>query len=131
MNTCGGQLGKAETFVCSFISFTLCYREGEFLFMHDCSTVLETRQKKQTSEITMPPVRHPAWFPEMSLTLVRRASADLPKGNFIFRTDPKWTKPEIREYLEKVYNIKVERVATINYLGKLTYVYITSKLGMY
>ena len=53
----------------------------------------------------------------MPLTLVRRASAKLPRNNFIFRTDPKWTKQEIKEYLTKIYSMDVERVATINYLG--------------
>jgi len=66
------------------------------------------------------PLRFPVWLPEMPLTLVRRASAKLPRNNFIFRTDPKWTKQEIKEYLNKIYTMDVERVATINYLGKPT-----------
>jgi large subunit ribosomal protein L23 len=64
------------------------------------------------------PLRFPVWFPEMPMTLVRRASAKLPRNNFIFRTDPKWTKQEIKEYLVKLYDMDVERVATINYLGQ-------------
>jgi ribosomal protein L23 len=52
------------------------------------------------------------FFPEMALTLVRRASAKLPYNHFLFRTDPKWTKNEIKEYLRKVYNVDVARITT-------------------
>ena len=58
-------------------------------------------------------------FPEMALTLVRRVSAKLPYNNFLFRTDPKWTKLEIREYLEKVYNVKVANLATSISMGAI------------
>lgn len=64
------------------------------------------------------PINYPVLFPEMAIALVRRASARLPRNHFIFRTDPKWTKQEIKEYLQKVYEMDVERVATINYLGE-------------
>ena len=30
----------------------------------------------------------------------------------MLRTDPKWTKSEIREYLLKVYGVRTERIAT-------------------
>lgn len=56
-------------------------------------------------------------LPEMALTLVRRASSKLPYNHFMFRTDTKWTKAEIREYLEKVYSVKVARIATAISLG--------------
>jgi len=56
-------------------------------------------------------------LPEMALTLVRRTSSKLPYNHFLFRTDTKWTKGEIREYLEKVYNVKVARLATAISLG--------------
>ncbi len=56
-------------------------------------------------------------FPNMALTLVRRAPAELPRNTFLFRCDPKYTKLEIKEYLQKVYSVKVASVATINSLG--------------
>ena len=56
-------------------------------------------------------------FPNMALTLVRRATADLPKNTYLFRCDPKYTKLEIKEYLQKVYNVTVANVSTINSLG--------------
>ena len=56
-------------------------------------------------------------FPEMALTLIRRVGARLPYNNFLFRTEVHWTKAEIREYLEKVYNVRVARIATTISLG--------------
>jgi ribosomal protein L23 len=52
------------------------------------------------------------FLPEMALTLVRRATAKLPPHHYLFRTTPKWTKLEIKEYLEKVYGVKVARLST-------------------
>lgn len=52
------------------------------------------------------------FFPEMALTLVRRSSAKLPFNHFMFRTDPRWTKNEIKEYLDKVYGVTVARITT-------------------
>jgi ribosomal protein L23 len=56
-------------------------------------------------------------LPEMALTLVRRTTAKLPYNHFLFRTDTRWTKGEIKEYLEKVYSVKVARIATAISLG--------------
>ena len=52
------------------------------------------------------------YLPEMALTLVRRVTARLPRNHYLFRTDTKWTKTEIREYLTKVYGVQVARIAT-------------------
>ena len=54
-------------------------------------------------------------FPRQTVTLVRSAGPD--KG--IFKVDPKMTKLEVREYLEKVYGLPVRKVNTTNYDGKL------------
>ena len=56
-----------------------------------------------------------AGLPEIQLTLIRRATARMPRNNYVFRTAPKWTKPEIKQFLQKAYGVKVARVATINY----------------
>lgn len=58
------------------------------------------------------------WFPNMSLTLVRRSTAKLPKNMYMFRCDPKYTKLEIKEYLTKVYGVSVASVNTVNMLGE-------------
>lgn len=57
------------------------------------------------------------YLPNMSLTLVRRATASLPRNSYLFRCDPKYTKLEIKEYLEKVYGVSVAAVNTSNSLG--------------
>lgn len=57
------------------------------------------------------------YLPQYAMTLVRRASAKLPPNNFIFRVDPRMTKPEIKQYLERIYDVPVLRVGTVNYDG--------------
>lgn len=56
-------------------------------------------------------------LPEMALTMVRRVTAKLPFNHYLFRVDPKYTKNEIQEYLEKVYNVKVSNITTSISLG--------------
>jgi ribosomal protein L23 len=63
----------------------------------------------------MAPTR--VYLPEMALTLVRRVTARLPYNHYLFRTDPKWTKLEIKEYLHKVYGVRVAAIATSISLG--------------
>ena len=58
-------------------------------------------------------------LPEMALTLVRRVTARLPYNHFLFRASPAVTKHEVREYLEKVYDVRVARVTTSVSLGKV------------
>ncbi len=58
------------------------------------------------------------FLPQMALTLVRRVTARLPYNHYLFRADPKYTKHDVREYLEKVYNVKVSRVTTSISLGE-------------
>jgi ribosomal protein L23 len=60
----------------------------------------------------MPTKPHLVYFPEMALTLVRRVTSKLPHNHFLFRTEPKWTKLEIKEYLKAVYDVNVARIAT-------------------
>lgn len=59
------------------------------------------------------------WFPQFAMTMVRRVSATQAPNNFVFRVDPKMTKPEIKQYLERIYGVNVQRVATVNYEGKV------------
>ena len=62
---------------------------------------------------------HLVHLPELALTLVRRVSARLPHQHFLFRAAPSTTKHEVREYLEKVYGVRVARVTTSLSLGKV------------
>lgn len=59
------------------------------------------------------------WMPTMPLTLVSaRNATDTHPAWAIFRTWPKATKHEIKEYLTKIYNLPVMKVRTMNYEGK-------------
>ena len=60
----------------------------------------------------MPAKPSSIYFPEIALTLVRRVTSKLPYNHFLFRTDAKWTKTELREYLQKLYNVKVAGIST-------------------
>lgn len=40
-------------------------------------------------------------------------------NQYVFRVDPKSTKGQIREVIEKLYDVDVERVRTANFSGKL------------
>jgi large subunit ribosomal protein L23 len=59
------------------------------------------------------------WLPTMPLTLVSARSASPSNPAYaIFRTIPRMTKHEIKEYLTKIYDLPVRVVRTMNYLGK-------------
>jgi len=60
-----------------------------------------------------------AFLPELALTLVRRVTSRLPFNHYLFRTNPSTTKHEVKEYLEKVYNVKVAKITTSVSLGKI------------
>ena len=59
------------------------------------------------------------WMPNFPLTMVSARNATATQPAFaIFRTSPKMTKHEIKEYLTKIYDLPVNKVNTMNYLGK-------------
>lgn len=58
-------------------------------------------------------------FPNMALTYMRpNPSQRIRENQVIFKCDAKYTKSEIKEYLTKIYSLPVEKVNTMNYLGK-------------
>ena len=59
------------------------------------------------------------WMPQMTMTLVsaRNATPTHP-ASAVFRVMPRMTKHEITEYLTKIYQLPVQKVNTMNYLGK-------------
>lgn len=73
-----------------------------------------------------PPARRlPICFPELTLTMMRLSPEQLQQvretgwlREVVFRTTPNVTKLEIAAYLTSVYGMTVERVHTINYLGR-------------
>jgi len=59
------------------------------------------------------------FMPNMPLTMVSAKNATATQlAQAIFRTEPRMTKHEIKEYLTKIYNLPVKRVNTMNYEGK-------------
>jgi ribosomal protein L23 len=60
----------------------------------------------------------PTYFPQMSLTLVRRVTASLPHNTYMFRASPSVTKAEVAEYLSKVHGVTPARVTTSIHLGE-------------
>ena len=59
------------------------------------------------------------WLPTFPLTMVSARNATLSHPAFaIFRTPPKMTKHEIKEYLTKIYDLPVKKVNTMQYMGK-------------
>jgi large subunit ribosomal protein L23 len=59
------------------------------------------------------------WMPNMPLTMVSaRSSTATTPAYATFRTPPRMTKHEIKEYLTKIYDLPVRKVNTMNYEGK-------------
>jgi large subunit ribosomal protein L23 len=42
------------------------------------------------------------------------------KNHYTFRVDPRANKRQIRDAIEKIFNVKVTAVNTMNYLGKVS-----------
>ena len=59
-------------------------------------------------------------FPEQTMILLTKNIKDFSGlGPYAFRVAPSMTKLEAKEYLEKIYNVKVEKIHSVNFLGKL------------
>lgn len=72
-----------------------------------------------------PYYRPPIYFPDVALQMMKPSDAVLNEikatgwtREVAFKTTPNVTKPEIKAVLETMYGMEVERVNTINYLGK-------------
>ena len=59
-------------------------------------------------------------FARTTMTL-HRVSKEVEEDVLTFKTDPKMTKPEIKQYLEKIYGLNVERLNTLVRMGKIKY----------
>lgn len=54
----------------------------------------------------------------MAITFMGKNPRNKSHSNqYVFRTEPNYTKHDIKEYLTKVYNLPVIKVATMNYEG--------------
>ena len=72
-----------------------------------------------------PYYRPPIYFPDVTLQMMKPSNEQLNEikatgwtREVAFKTTPNVTKPEIKAILETMYGMEVERVNTINYLGR-------------
>ncbi len=52
---------------------------------------------------------------------LHRVNKQVDEDILTFKTDPKMTKPEIKQYLEKLYGLNVQKVNTLIRMGKIKY----------
>mmetsp|Transcript_12366 Transcript_12366/g.35366 ORF Transcript_12366/g.35366 Transcript_12366/m.35366 type:complete len:121 (-) Transcript_12366:242-604(-) len=72
------------------------------------------------------------WMPTMPIVLVDAVNAtERANAQATFRVLPRMTKHEIKEHLQKIYDLPVKKVHTMNYLGKRKRVYGERKVAYY
>lgn len=64
------------------------------------------------------------WFPTFFMRLVKINTSITPSFAKL-QVPPSMTKTEIKEYLNKIYSVNVEKVMTANHLGKSVFYYLT------
>ena len=50
--------------------------------------------------------------------ITEKSSAMAQQGQYVFKVDPKANKTEIKDAIEKLFNVKVEEISTINVIPK-------------
>ncbi len=50
--------------------------------------------------------------------ITEKSSAMAQQGQYVFKVDPKANKTEIKNAIEKLFNVKVEEISTINVVPK-------------
>ncbi|KXZ51536.1 hypothetical protein GPECTOR_12g499 [Gonium pectorale] len=90
----------------------------------------EWRAGREGRHAALPARRLPICFPTLTLQMLKLPPEQLEQlretgwlREVAFRTTPEVTKLEIAAYLESVYGMSVERVNTINYLGRVRTAY--------
>ena len=72
------------------------------------------------------------WMPNMPILMTSAKNATLGQpARATFRVLPRMTKHEIKEYLVKIYGLPVQKVNTMNYLGKRKMVRGTKSVAYY
>lgn len=72
------------------------------------------------------------WMPTMPMVLVDAVNAtERANAQATFRVLPRMTKHEIKEHLQKIYDLPVKRVNTMNYLGKRKRVFGQRRVAYY
>lgn len=69
------------------------------------------------------------WMPNMPMMMTSATNATSTEpARAVFRVLPRMTKHEIKEYLTKIYGLPVQKVNTMNYMGKRKIVRGTTKV---
>lgn len=50
--------------------------------------------------------------------ITEKSAALAQQGQYVFKVDPKANKTEIKQAIEKLFNVKVEEISTINVIPK-------------
>ena len=50
--------------------------------------------------------------------ITEKSAAMAQQGQYVFKVDPKANKTEIKQAIEKLFNVKVEEISTINVIPK-------------
>ncbi len=50
--------------------------------------------------------------------ITEKSAAMAEKGQYVFKVDPKANKTEIKQAIEKLFNVKVEEISTLNAVPK-------------
>ena len=51
--------------------------------------------------------------------MLKRPGKEVNDNILVFKVNERISKPELKQYLEKVYNINVEKINTVRYMGKV------------
>jgi large subunit ribosomal protein L23 len=51
--------------------------------------------------------------------ITERSMDDMAEGKYTFQVDRRTTKSEVKKAVETIFNVKVEKVSTMNIIGKI------------
>jgi large subunit ribosomal protein L23 len=51
--------------------------------------------------------------------ITERSMDDMAEGKYTFQVDKRTTKSEVKKAVETIFNVKVEKVSTMNIIGKI------------
>lgn len=65
------------------------------------------------------PKQHPEYKFLDHRLLLHRSAKEISENTLMFKVSEHMSKPELKQYIEKLYNIKVEKVNTARFMGKV------------
>lgn len=63
------------------------------------------------------------YFPEMPVVVMPKGNLVTQRGRLMIKVPRNYTKPEIKQYLSKIYGLGILKVNTMNYVGKVKHKY--------